>query len=277
MLGSKLDIMNNGWLNLVFANRNQAYGAYALRQDNARNTRKALFIALSVFVVGLASPTIANIIRGYIPDADPKVIVFDNKILPPPTSIAKVTPPPVVHEAPRPHNDVVRFPPPIVKPDIEAQHEPPTDEKLQTADVGVRDLKGDKNAPLVDVDVEHGTADPNAAITEAPADNTVFSAVEVEPSPIGGIDKFYSFLGNRIKYPVAAKEAGLQGKVILTFVVERDGSLTDIKAIRDPGSGLGDEAIRVLKLAPHWSPGIQNGKKVRVQYTIPVAFSLGEQ
>ncbi len=70
---------------------------------------------------------------------------------------------------------------------------------------------------------------------------------------------------------------GTQGRVILQFVVEKDGSLSNIAALRDPGNGLGEEAIRVLKLAPKWKPGVQNGRNVRVQYTIPVNFNLDNQ
>jgi len=275
MLKDKLDIMKTGWLNVVFANRNQAYGAYQLRKENARNTNKAMIIAISAFLCLIAAPTIANIISGYIPEAKEKKIDVNliTDIKQPPVT-PPVTPP-ETHEAARPHNDMIRSLPPVVKPDDQAE-EPPTDKQLMEADPGPKTLTGDPNAKI-DLGETHGTADPNAGITETTNESTVFTAVEVEPTPIGGMEKFYSFLGNKIKYPNAAKEANTQGRVVLTFVVERDGSLTDIKAIRDPGNGLGDEAIRVLKLAPHWNPGIQNGKKVRVQYTIPVMFSLGDQ
>ncbi|WP_295655216.1 energy transducer TonB [uncultured Mucilaginibacter sp.] len=172
----------------------------------------------------------------------------------------------------RPQHDIIRFPPPIVRPDVEAQ-EPPTDKQLTTADPGQKTMAGGGDTPVIDEPLGPVTT---PGVTEESTE-TVFKAVEVEPAPIGGIDNYYKFLGKRINYPTAAKEAGTQGNVILTFVVERDGSLTEIKALRDPGNGLAEEAIRVLKLAPHWTPGIQNGKKVRVQYTIPISFTLGEQ
>jgi protein TonB len=275
MLGDKLDIMKTGWLNVVFVNRNQAYGAYQLRKENARNTNKAMIIAISAFLCLIAAPTIANIISGYIPEAKEKKIDVNliTDIKQPPVT-PPVTPP-ETHEAARPHNDMIRSLPPVVKPDDQAE-EPPTDKQLLVADPGPKTLTGDLNAKI-GIDEPHGTANPNAGVTETTNESTVFTAVEVEPTPIGGMEKFYTFLGNKIKYPNAAKEDNTQGRVVLTFVVERDGSLTDIKAIKDPGNGLGDEAIRVLKLAPHWNPGIQNGKKVRVQYTIPVMFSLGDQ
>ena len=277
MLGSKLDIMKTGWINLVFANRNQAYGAYELRQNNERNTARALFIAISFFVLVLATPTIINIIKGYIPAADPKVIDFTNTVIPPPTTIApqKVEPPRVA--AARPHNNMIKFLPPIVRPDKLAT-EPPKDEDFnKNVDPGPKTMTGDDKGPI-NIDETPGT-DKNgiSGVIEEGDTDIPFKAVEVEPIPPGGMEKFYAFLSSKIRYPEAAKEVGTQGKVVLTFVVERDGSLTDIKTLRDPGNGLGEEAIRVLKLAPRWSPGVQNAKKVRVQFTIPINFNLNEQ
>lgn len=276
MLGSKLDIMKTGWINLVFANRNQAYGAYELRQNNERNTARALFIAISFFVLVLATPTIINIIKGYIPAADPKVIDFTNTVIPPPTTIApqKVEPPRVA--AARPHNNMRQFLPAVVKPDLLAT-DLPKDEDLQKVDVGPKTMSGDDKSPIT-VDEAPGT-DKNGlpGVTEEDNSDEPFRAVEVEPAPPGGMEKFYAFLSSKIHYPEAAKENNTQGRVIVTFVVERDGSLTDIKTLRDPGNGLGEEAIRVLKLAPRWSPGVQNAKKVRVQFTIPINFNLNDQ
>jgi protein TonB len=84
----------------------------------------------------------------------------------------------------------------------------------------------------------------------------------------------YSYLGNNIKYPVMAKESGIQGKVYVTFVVERDGSITDVKVLRGIGGGCDEEAVRVVASMPRWKPGKQRGKPVRVQYNLPVRFTL---
>ena len=104
--------------------------------------------------------------------------------------------------------------------------------------------------------------------------NKVFTAVEVEPVPQGGMDAFYSYLGKNIRYPSLDKKFGIQGRVVAQFVVEKDGSLTDIKIIRTPSNTLANETIRVLKLSPNWTPGLQNDSPVRVQYTIPLNFSM---
>jgi len=102
----------------------------------------------------------------------------------------------------------------------------------------------------------------------------VFTAVEKEPGFNGGMDAFFEFLRQNLKYPEAARKNNVQGKVIISFIVEKDGSLSDIKVLRDIGYGAGDEAIRVMKLSPKWNPGNQNGRLVRVMYTIPISFSL---
>jgi TonB family protein len=102
----------------------------------------------------------------------------------------------------------------------------------------------------------------------------VFTAVEKEPSFPGGVKKFAAYLGHNIKYPALMKQKKVEGKVFLSFVVEKDGSLSNIKVVRDIGYGAGDEAKRVLSLSPKWEPGIEKGKKVRVAYTIPISFTL---
>jgi TonB family protein len=105
-------------------------------------------------------------------------------------------------------------------------------------------------------------------------DTRVFTVVEHAPNYPGGVDKFYKFLQQNIKYPAEAKNKNIQGKVFVSFIVEKDGSLSDVKAIHDPGAGCGPEAVRVMKLSPKWNPGVQNGHKVRVQYTLPISFTL---
>ncbi|OCX50621.1 energy transducer TonB [Mucilaginibacter sp. PPCGB 2223] len=274
MIGSKVDIFNPEWLNVVFKGRNQAYGAYELRKENPRNTNKALVIAILCFVFVLASPTIWNKIQGFIPKADQKVKVTDVVLMPPPPLDKQKPPPPPPKEPPKPKVDQVRFPPPVVKPDNEVREkDPPTEKQLEVADPGQKEQKGDPNQE-VRIDEPVGNADVKN-VTEA-TDNQVFTAVEINPEYPGGEAALGKFLQKNIRYPSIAKENNIQGKVYIQFVVERDGSLTDIKVIREPGSGTGDEAVRVLKMSPHWKPGVQNGKPVRVQFTLPVNFSLGD-
>lgn len=105
-------------------------------------------------------------------------------------------------------------------------------------------------------------------------DNAVFTNVEMLPSFPGGLKAFGEFLARNLKYPETAKKDKIQGRVYLTFIVEKDGSLSGIKVTRGLGSGCDEEAVRVLAISPKWSPGIQNGRVVRVSYTIPIFFNL---
>jgi TonB family protein len=102
----------------------------------------------------------------------------------------------------------------------------------------------------------------------------VFTAVDQSPEFPGGITEFYQFLGRTIRYPAEMRRNNIQGRVIITFVVEKDGSLSNIVVLRSPGYGSAEESARVMALCPKWHPGMQNGKPVRVQYTVPISFTL---
>jgi TonB family protein len=106
--------------------------------------------------------------------------------------------------------------------------------------------------------------------------NQIFTSVEVVPEFPGGLDALSDFLNTHIKYPNDARTNHIQGTVILSFVVDIDGSLSDIKVVKGIGWGCDEEAIRVLKSSPRWKPGTQQGKPVRVQYSLPINFSLGK-
>jgi TonB family protein len=105
----------------------------------------------------------------------------------------------------------------------------------------------------------------------------IFTEVEHAPSFPGGDKAFGKYLGEHTKYPAEARNKNIQGKVIITFIVEEDGSLSNLKLLRGIGGGADEEAMRVLAASPKWEPGIQNGRKVRVQFTVPVAFSLSTE
>jgi len=102
----------------------------------------------------------------------------------------------------------------------------------------------------------------------------VFTMVEDMPAYVGGQEAMMSFLAGNIKYPEAAMKKDIQGKVYVTFVVEADGSVTNVKVLRGIGSGCDEEAVRVVKMMPKWNPGKQAGKAVRVQYNLPIRFAL---
>lgn len=122
-----------------------------------------------------------------------------------------------------------------------------------------------KNVEIVQVKVEE---------EEEVKEEEIFTVVEEEPKFPGGMEALYKYLGQNIKYPQLARENGITGKVYVTFVVEKDGSIANPRILRDIGGGCGAEAIRVVKAMPKWSPGKQRGKAVRVQFNLPVNFNL---
>jgi TonB family protein len=118
---------------------------------------------------------------------------------------------------------------------------------------------------------------PSFSTDTVPArDNKVFTAIEQAPQFPGGMNAFAEFLASNIQYPAESRKRSLQGRVIVSFVVEKDGSLTDIHTVRGVDSSINAEAVRVIKLSPKWSPGIQNGHQARVAYSVPIAFTLND-
>lgn len=265
----KLDIFTNQWLDIVFEGRNKAYGAYELRKTNNSTATKALIIGAIVFSFAVSMP----LILGLLPDSSDGDDTLDTKIvsikLPPKKEeVKKNLPPP---PPPPPKVDQVKFVKPVVAKAEEVTEEPPKTEEIKDKKLGAETIKGDPDAVLSVEPVGTGTA---AVVDEAP-DNTVYSTagIEVKPDFPGGMDKFYKFVGTNYVTP---EEEGLKGKVFVSFVVEKDGSLTDIKVLRDIGYGTGKEAIRVLKKCPKWTPGEQNGKPVRVLYSLPITIQSAE-
>lgn len=272
----KLDIFNPVWIDVVFAGRNQTYGAYQLRKANPKNTTRALFLGSALFILAVSSPLIAKYIKGITPQAEEEKLIETEVILTPPPPIDEVTPPPAPPvEPPKPKVDQVKFPPPVVVPKEQVRdEEPPTVEELKVADPGQKTIEGDPTQE-VRIDEPVGEAPVGSKITE---DNGVYNtaSVEVMPDYPGGIQKFLQWVADNYRYPPAAQEAGVSGRMIVQFVVEKDGSLTDIQVPRDLGYGTGEVAKKLLAKSKKWKPGVQNGRNVRVQYTLPLMLQMQE-
>ena len=112
----------------------------------------------------------------------------------------------------------------------------------------------------------------NAVVKED--ENQIFVFVEEYPEFPNGEENLYKYLGSNIKYPHEALENGIQGTVVVKFVVEKDGSISNVKAVRKIGGGCDEEAVRVVKRMPRWKPGKQSGKPVRTEFTLPIQFKL---
>jgi len=274
MLGSKLDIFKTQWVDVVFAGRNKDYGAYDLRRISPKYTARALLIGILLFVALVTSPMIIKAIRGDQDDTAEQVIETEVVLSEPPPVNEEAPPPPPPVEPPPPRVDQVRMPPPKVVPAEQVRdEEPPTVEELKKADPGPKTIAGDPTADIrIDMPVGEGPKD--AQVTEAGSGIMDFNAVEVQPTFPGGLAEFYKWVGKNYNYPQMAKEQGVSGTIHVSFVVERDGSLTDIKVLRDLKYGTGEEAVRMLKASPKWKPGIQNGRPVRVSYSLPIKLNL---
>ena len=158
---------------------------------------------------------------------------------------------------------------------ITEQPPPPPPEKVIEI-IEVLDEEEIEEEIEVDLDVEFDE-DTVIAVEDAPEEedtDKIFLVVEKDPEPKGGLTAFYNFLSKNIIYPERAKRAGVQGRVYVRFVVEKDGSLTDIKVLKGIGMGCDQEAVRVVKKAPKWNPGKQRGRPVRVKMVIPILFTL---
>ena len=103
----------------------------------------------------------------------------------------------------------------------------------------------------------------------------IFTIVEESASPKGGIAAFYKYVSDKIKYPPQARRMGIEGRVFVEFVIAKDGTLTEVKAIKGIGAGCDEEAVRIVQSAPPWNPGKQRGKPVKQRYTLPIIFKLG--
>ena len=107
-------------------------------------------------------------------------------------------------------------------------------------------------------------------------DDAIFVVAENAPEFPGGSDSLYAYIARNIKYPETAKKEKIEGRVFVTFVIEKDGQVSNAKILRDIGGGCGEEAIRVVKNMPKWKPGTQRGNPVRFQFNLPVSFLLGK-
>jgi protein TonB len=260
----KLDLLKNEWLDIVFEGRNKSYGAYDLRKSDTKTTTRALVLGAVIFSFLVSIPLLASL----IPESSDDDMNMDKKIvtvkLPPKEKPKENLPPP---PPPPPKVDQVKFVKPVVAKAEEVVEEPPKIKEIVDKKLGAETIKGDPDAEL--------TVEPvgNGDVVEE--DNSIYNTagIEVKPDFPGGMEKFYKFVGKNYQVP---EEEGLKGKVFVSFVVEKDGSLTDIKVIRDIGYGTGKEAIRVLKACPKWNPGEQNGKKVRVLYSLPINIQSAE-
>ena len=260
----KLDIYTGKWIDMVFEGRNKSYGAYELRKENPKTSMLALIIGAFAFSALMALPLINW--ASFNKEEEKVNLVDMAKLAPPPPPDKPLLPPPPP-PPPAPKIDEVKFVKPKVVEKEKVVEEIKTIEELKDKNISTENVKGRDDGRIV-IEEPSGEGPADAKIVE---DNTIYNAVEVRPDFPGGINKFYEYVRKNFRTP----EEEVKGKVIVQFVVEKDGSLTDIKVVRDLGYGTGKEAERVLRNSPRWKPGIQNGRPVRVLYSLPISIQSG--
>lgn len=275
---SKIDLISSDWVDLVFEGRNKAYGAYRLRKSTTKRNILAMVAVVLLLIVAFIILTVKNFVdeqRAKV--AMTQVAELTNYKQPEKKAEVKqkkveVEPERVVERV----KSSIKFTAPVIKKDEEVK----PDEELKTQDelmstktaIGTFDVKGNDDANGEVLKAKEVIAEPEPPKHEE--ENIVFDIVEQQPMFPGGQTALMKYLFEHTKYPVVAQENGVQGRVTVQFVVEKDGSISDVHVLRGVDPSLDKEAVRVVKSMPRWTPGKQNGINVRVNYRVPVLFRL---
>ena len=280
---AKIDLYDPKWVEMVFAGKNKEYGAYQLRKGTSgRNIKALLILVIAAALVGgfLAWKVIeqkqAEEQQAYmeameVAKLQQQAKKEEKKKEPVKPKIEPKKEIPVARET-------QKFTAPVIKKDelVKEENQVKQMDKLdEKVAVGTENKEGTKDrlAEAVRSDIAVAAPPPPPA-PKPEVSNKVFDVVEEMPHFPGGAAALQAFLSSNTKYPVVAQENGVQGRVIVSFVVERDGSITDVRVVRSVDPSLDREASRVVRSMPRWSPGKQNGSAVRVKYTVPVVFRL---
>jgi periplasmic protein TonB len=274
------EYLNYPVLDIVFEGRNQAYGAYALRTNYDQNLRKALIISILLIFSVFAAPLIYAKIAGVKPaEAATKVVHIElmNEPIEPLKEKVKVEAPKKEIAAPTASKPTVTYITPSIVDDTENIVEAPMTAAIDiTAQISTTTTNGSGGAVLPSV--YNGTDAPTSFTVEAPIidnEKEVVLVVEQQAEFQDGIQALYQWLSANMKYPAICRENGISGKTVVRFIVEKDGSITNPKIVRvSTHEALDNEALRVLKIMPHWKPGKQQGRAVRSYFTLPVKFAL---
>lgn len=272
MLNSSSNLNKSEWLELVFKNRNQHYGAFVLRAESSKILLRSLLIATPLFVM----PFLLTMINRSTEIERRKDTVVEFR--PPVAPLV----PKKQEEAPKlePVKEKLKMYKAVSNPIVVAEPvaDPPSLKEMEHAIAGPVTQTGlETNLQSLSETGKGGTGgDAAGAGGGAEIDNQIYnpSSIDVYPEFEGGMKGWARFLQRNLRYPNLAQENGVQGRVMVSFVIEKDGSISDVKLISGIGSGCDEEALRVIRKSPNWKPGKQNSQSVRVRYTMPLAFAL---
>ncbi|MDD4645677.1 MAG: TonB family protein [Bacteroidales bacterium] len=266
-----INIFSTEWLNMVFEGKNKDYGAYQLRSKSEKRHRVSMYIAFSAFTLAVCAPMLVKAIlpeKGKERNLEVTTLVDLNIPEQPKEDEIKevyVPPPPVRSE--------LKFTAPVIKPDEEV----PIEEEMKTQDelnettivIGAQDIQGVDTLPPDITDLEN---EVQQQIVEVEV--VSFATVEEQPLFPGGDEALLEFIRKNTTYPQEAIDAQVSGRVFVGFVIDQRGKVTNVKLLRGVSQALDNEAMRVVKSMPDWTPGRQNGRPVRVSYQVPVNFTL---
>ncbi len=266
---NKEKILTSNYLDILFEGRNKTYGGYQLRKSQGKRQMRAL----AVIVLLAAMTTTYSAISTTDKDKDMKrAIVYAPTNIPQPPIEQPKPKPPVAKQKPIEKKiKAKKFTQPKIEDDevVKENEMPPTKDELKDAVIGKNDVEGD-SASLTDyvVDVKKGDGLTGGNATKEPV-------VYVDQMPETPYD-INAYLRKNLKYPRAAVESNIEGRVIVRFIVNEDGSIegAEVKGERRYGGGLEEEALRVVRTMPKWKPGKQNGTPVRVYFVLPISFVL---
>ncbi len=278
MFNSSINVYKTEWLDLVFANRNKTYGAYELRSKSSKIMTKALLVSVSLFLLLAFAPMVYSkmfpeVVEQVVP---PKVVDLTN----------------VIHEMKKPEPEkkvepakaepvkvkTVKMTSNIVVVDKTQIKDPPTIKEIQNAVVSNITQDGEIKPNLTLV-TPSTNGNGNGVVKDGEGGGDSNGVVGIEgvdeyPEFAGGMKAFTKYMERNLRYPSRAQEESIQGKVFVSFVVEKDGSITDVKVLRGIGFGCDEEAMKVIKKSPLWKPGKNKGTPVRVRYNMPINFNL---
>ena len=262
----------------VFQNRNKSYGAYSLRTDYQNVIKKSLLIGISIFGLAVLTPMLWAKVESKV-DKEVIATVTDVDILPPPEKVEQpkiVTPPPVEPD-PIVRSQMRFVEPEIVEDPKNVELPPDHDELNKAVNIGTENVIGkDEPIPTEDPDATKGKDIEMPVAIETEERDKIFLHVEQNPEFAGGMNALLKFLQKNLRYPSPAVNANVMGKVYMQFVVGQDGNISKVDVVKGIGFGCDEEAERVVKLMPKWSPGRQSGRAVAVKFTLPISFQLAE-
>lgn len=271
------NISSQEWCDLIFEGRNKAYGAYDLRKDSPKRHNIATIVVVLVAIAAFFLPgLIGDLIDKIKPEEEEIVMTQVTELSDLKEAEVKKneeykplmeTPPPP------PLKSSIKFTAPVIKKDEEVaeEEEIKSQEELTESKVtiSIADVKGNDEENGQDI------ADFKEAVKPVvEEDNQVLDVVEQMPTFPGGQKALLQYISDNIKYPTIAQENGIQGRVIVRFVVKKDGSIGDVQVLRGVDSSLDKEAVRVVQSLPKFIPGKQNGHAVNVWFNLPVSFKL---